>query len=367
MRSAKRKANGLAISVALISTILVLGLIAESADARGRGGRGGGASVHQRFGANSAGRAMQSSATRSRSNQRFSSGGFSSTGQMHQSRGSYQGNRPTRGTSNSGSRSSYGTGQARSANQGQRTDSRGQRSDNRSQQQSNRADTRGDRTEGRQENRGDRQGEVTDRQDSRQEGRTDRTDTRQNEMSDRSESRQDSYDDYWDDYHDHHNDYWHGDDEWWALAAGLTIGAAIATLPPRYETVYVSNTTYYYANGSYYTTAPAGGYVMAAPPTGAVVEQPPAQVVNVTVNDQDYGYSNGAYYEVQEPEEEGGDPTFKTVEAPVGAKVDYVPDGAESKTVDGIVYFVFNDTYYRPFYSGSDVVYMVVENPEGAA
>ena len=44
-----------------------------------------------------------------------------------------------------------------------------------------------------------------------------------------------------------------------------------------------------------------------------------------------------------------------------------MPDGAESKTVDGIVYFVFNDTYYRPFYSGSDVVYMVVENPEGAA
>jgi len=106
---------------------------------------------------------------------------------------------------------------------------------------------------------------------------------------------------------------------------------------------------------------------MAAPPTGAVVQQPPAQVVNVTVNDQDYGYANGAYYEVQEPEEEGGDPTFKTVEAPIGAKVDYVPDGAESKTIDGIVYFVFNDTYYRPFYSGSDVVYMVVENPEGAA
>ena len=55
------------------------------------------------------------------------------------------------------------------------------------------------------------------------------------------------------------------------------------------------------------------------------------------------------------------------VEAPIGARVDYVPDGAESRTVDGIVYFVFNDTYYRPFYSGSDVVYMVVENPESAA
>jgi hypothetical protein len=45
--------------------------------------------------------------------------------------------------------------------------------------------------------------------------------------------------------------------------------------------------------------------------------------------------------------------------------VDYVPDGAESRTVDKIVYFVFNDTWYRPFYSGADVIYTVVEKPEG--
>ena len=103
---------------------------------------------------------------------------------------------------------------------------------------------------------------------------------------------------------------------------------------------------------------------MAAPPVGVTAQQPPTQVVNVTVNDQDYGYSNGAYYEIQEPEEEGGDPSFKTVEAPVGAQVDYVPDGAESETIDGVTYFVFADIYYRPFYSGSDVVYIVAEKPE---
>jgi hypothetical protein len=86
--------------------------------------------------------------------------------------------------------------------------------------------------------------------------------------------------------------------------------------------------------------------------------------VNVTVNEQSYGYSNGAYYEVEPPAEEGGEPTFKTVEAPLGAEVDYVPDGAQSKTVDGVIYLVFEGTYYRPFYSGSDVVYKVVESPE---
>ena len=50
----------------------------------------------------------------------------------------------------------------------------------------------------------------------------------------------------------------------------------------------------------------------------------------------------------------------------MGAKVDYIPDGASSQTVDDVVYFVYNDVYYRPFYSGSDVVYIVAENPEGA-
>ena len=100
------------------------------------------------------------------------------------------------------------------------------------------------------------------------------------------------------------------------------------------------------------------------PPTGVVVQQAPTQVTNVTVNENNYGYSNGAYYEIQPPEDEEGEPTFKTVEAPIGAEVDYVPDGAESKTIDDVVYFVFNDVYYRPYYSGSEVVYVVTENPE---
>ena len=178
------------------------------------------------------------------------------------------------------------------------------------------------------------------------------------------DSREDFYDDYWGGYHHgYHHDHWGDNDEWWALAAGLVIGASIASMPPRTETVYVGSTTYYYANGSYYTPVPAGGYTMAAPPVGATVAQPPSQVVNVTVNDQNYGYSKGAYYEIEEPEEEGGDPSFKTVEAPIGAQVDYVPDGAASETFDDVTYFVFNDTYYRPFYSGSDVIYRVVEKP----
>ncbi len=41
-----------------------------------------------------------------------------------------------------------------------------------------------------------------------------------------------------------------------------------------------------------------------------------------------------------------------------------LPDGATSETVKGTAYFVYAGAYYRPFYSGSDVVYMVVEKPK---
>ena len=53
--------------------------------------------------------------------------------------------------------------------------------------------------------------------------------------------------------------------------------------------------------------------------------------------------------------------------APVGAKVDYVPDGASSETIDGVTYFVYSNTYYQPFYSGPKVVYIMANKPETEA
>jgi hypothetical protein len=84
----------------------------------------------------------------------------------------------------------------------------------------------------------------------------------------------------------------------------------------------------------------------------------------VYVNGEEYGYSNGAYYDVKLPVEEGGDPAFEVVAPPVGATVNSLPDGATSETVNGTAYFVYAGTYYKAFYSGNDVVYMVVENPK---
>ena len=100
-------------------------------------------------------------------------------------------------------------------------------------------------------------------------------------------------------------------------------------------------------------------------PVGATVEHPPAQVTNVYVNNENLGYSNGAYYKQEPAAQEGGDPSYKVIKPPVGATVDALPDDAKKETVDGNDYYEYADTYYQVFQSGSQVIYRVVANPRG--
>jgi hypothetical protein len=72
---------------------------------------------------------------------------------------------------------------------------------------------------------------------------------------------------------------------------------------------------------------------------------------------------NGAYYEAGVGED--GEASFVVVESPTGAIVPTLPDGAEQKSIGGADYFVYAGTYYQPFYSGSNVVYLVVKDPTG--
>jgi len=57
------------------------------------------------------------------------------------------------------------------------------------------------------------------------------------------------------------------------------------------------------------------------------------------------------------------DQNYKVVAPPVGATVPYVPDESSEETVNGNTYFVYENTYYRPFASNGETIYMVVEDP----
>ena len=72
----------------------------------------------------------------------------------------------------------------------------------------------------------------------------------------------------------YHGGGWHDDGWFWGFfATGLVAGAIVATLPPRYETVYVSGEPYYYYDNVYYRPAP-NGYLVVPAPTTTIVTAP---------------------------------------------------------------------------------------------
>ena len=53
------------------------------------------------------------------------------------------------------------------------------------------------------------------------------------------------------------------------------VGLVIPLLPPLYTTLWVRGVPYYYANETYYTYYPGGGYIVADPPNEEISEIPP--------------------------------------------------------------------------------------------
>lgn len=115
------------------------------------------------------------------------------------------------------------------------------------------------------------------------------------------------------------------DSDWWAqdprteeeravtaVAADAAQGSVIASLPRGYDIVPAADGRYYFAQGNFYQ-ATGSGYQAVAPP--------------------------------------------------IGIEVKNIPASAEMVKVKGQQYFVYHEIYYQAFYSGSGVVYRVVEDP----
>jgi hypothetical protein len=54
---------------------------------------------------------------------------------------------------------------------------------------------------------------------------------------------------------------------------------------------------------------------------------------------------------------------YKVSPPRIGSSVTTLPSGAVDQNINGTTYFVFGGAYYRPFYSGSSVIYEVVAKP----
>jgi hypothetical protein len=117
---------------------------------------------------------------------------------------------------------------------------------------------------------------------------------------------------------------------------------------PTYTTVvYVGSTPYYYAGGTYYVA------------TDAPAPQPPPEPES----------ASGETYAENDPSQipmVEDDHNYEVVAPPAGATVPYLPEEADEETIGGKKYFVYAGTYYRPFASDGETIYMVVEDPRRA-
>lgn len=111
----------------------------------------------------------------------------------------------------------------------------------------------------------------------------------------------------------------HLNDDWWEFggtaataAPGIAAGTTVARLPVGCEPGQVASQRFCYWEGVFYAAA-ASGYEVIAPPTGAAVST--------------------------------------------------IPGRAELETVNKQQYFDLDGVYYQAFYSGSGLVYKVVEDP----
>jgi hypothetical protein len=162
-----------------------------------------------------------------------------------------------------------------------------------------------------------------------------------------------------DERHDFLEDNWRGWRRNWggyygglALATGIVIGAAIASIPKQHTVVVVEKRTYYYSGGVYYI--PSGtNYVVVPPPIGAIVVTLPP---NSTIVGTDYWNANGAFY----IRVSNG---YQAVKPPVGVVVYELPNGATEVIVKGKKYFMFGGAFYKPYYGGDVVIYMIVGDP----
>jgi len=100
----------------------------------------------------------------------------------------------------------------------------------------------------------------------------------------------------------------------------------------------------------------AQGAAAEGPAVGTTVAKLPVGYKSGYVGDQQYAYRGGVFYAV-------ADSGYEVIAPPIGATVATIPGRAELVTAGNQQYFDLDGVYYQAFYSGSGLVYKVVEDP----
>jgi hypothetical protein len=139
-----------------------------------------------------------------------------------------------------------------------------------------------------------------------------------------------------------------------AVAVGrrgaVVVGEEGAARAGRYH--YSGGVAVYEDNDAWKTAAGIAAGVAGGIAIGTLLSKPPAQAAPVTVTNNTYYYDSGAFYTKAMHE---GEVVYQVVEPPVGAVVPALPAGCTSVNKGGAAYSQCGTTYYQKVSSGYQV------------
>ena len=132
-------------------------------------------------------------------------------------------------------------------------------------------------------------------------------------------------------------------------------GFFVATLAATAIIVSVNNQQYQYDQGVFYEESD-GGYTAVEAPNGAVVSDIPKDAEQVTIeqNVTNNYYYGGTYYELS-------DGVYTVVPPTAGSLVETLPEGAEEVKMGDVTYVKYGETYYQPVSVDGKDMYEVVQ------
>ena len=162
-------------------------------------------------------------------------------------------------------------------------------------------------------------------------------------------------------YHPHPHPHPHFHVHFWHPHLWHPIGFFLTALTVTAIVVSVNNQDYHYDNGVYYqeTTNDSGekGYVAVTAPIGAKVPSLPDGNEKTTVSGKDYWYYGGVFYV------KDSDGKYVVVQGPVGAVVQNLPDGAKEEYHSDVLYYAYGGIYFQPKSVNGQTQYEVVAHP----
>ncbi len=136
-------------------------------------------------------------------------------------------------------------------------------------------------------------------------------------------------------------------------------GFFVATVAVTAIVVSVNNQNYYYDEGVYYEPKDDGeGYVVVEAPVGAAVSSLPKETEKITVEGETYYYYGGTFYQKE------GD-KYVVVPPMAGTVVENLPEGGKEVKVGDMTYVKVGDVYYQPTEVSGREVWEVAKVEEG--